>query len=375
MSKIVKMKSGSWHTRIFIGMDDGKPQYKSVTADTKADVEKICSEIREGKRKKISDLTVKNAIERYVEISEPVLSPTTIQAYKKISNFAFKSIMNKFVVSLDDEAMQHAINLEAKRINQRTGKVLSAKTIKNEWGLLAAALKTICNRSYNIRLPKIQTKKENLPHPKTIQDAIRGTIVELPCMLAMWCGGLRMSEILGLDCDAIDGFQLHVRQVRVSVNNMLVTKPFAKTDKSLRTVFIPDYVLSLIKNTSTYKNFLETGENGPLVTMSRDMIYHHFTRIMKENGIELSFHGLRHEYASIGLNILRLPLQTVLDSGGWENEKCVMKYYSQGYEEEQRMADQKRNDYMNSLLDPDESKVLVLDGSEKNMNINMKKNG
>lgn len=349
MIKPKKTKTGKWTAQVYLYTDEnGRKIHPRVTADTKEDLLVEIALLKARKKSPKTGLTVAGAIDRYIEISE-VLSPTTLSAYKKIREYAFQSIMDKRVDDLDDEDMQRAINSEAKRIGEQTGKPISPKTVKNEWGLLSSALRSVCNKAYNIKLPKIQHKNEDLPEPGEIYKAIQGSPAELPCLLAMWCS-LSMSEIRGLTCESIKDGYLYIDQVMVEVDARDVVKDHAKTDARIRRVRVPDFIMSLINSSTAYKNFRETGENGPLIPMTRDMIYHHFTSRAKKAGLDLSFHDLRHVFASVMLTKLQIPEKIVQSEGGWSTDIVMKKVYSQGFSSSREEAARIRDEYfMNEI--------------------------
>lgn len=346
MAKAKRLPSGNWRVRVWRTVD-GKQQSKSITAPTRAEAEHLAKEFVEGIDTYTPD-TVRTVIEKYINLSE-ILSPTTLAAYDKILQYAFPTIMDKVVGNLSDSDMQQAINIECKRKVVRTGKQISPKTVKNEWGLVAASLKTICNKTYNVRLPKTQHKNQDLPEPKEIMDIIKGTEIELPCLLAMWCS-LRMSEVRGLMCSSLKGGMISIDSIIVDVDGLQIRKELAKTDASIRRVPVPQYILSIIKETDSYKEYKRTGIDRPLVDMTRNQIHHSFSRLMKKNGIEMTFHDLRHLYASISLNILQIPEKIVQDEGGWATASVMKKVYSQGFSSAKASAQNKRNEYLDSLV-------------------------
>lgn len=336
MAKAKRLPSGNWNIRVYTGKQDGKLIYKSFTAATKDEVEYQAAKFKAGYTKAPSEKTVRNAIEEYIALSE-MLSPTTLYAYNTILEYGFVTIMDLPVDSLTDVIVQTAVNVEARRKPARRGSVISPKTVKNEWGLVSAALKTICNKSFNVRLPKIPRKNSVLPEPQEIITRIKGSEIELPCLLAMWCG-MRMSEIRGLTYDDLHGNILSINKVLVDVGSVPTLKHLAKTDMSIRNVLLPDYILGLIPK--------QKGEY--IVPFTSKHIYYHFTKLTE--GLDLSFHDLRHIYASVMLNKLNVPEKIVQDSGGWATPTVMKQVYSQSFSQSRIAADEMRDDFFNSLL-------------------------
>lgn len=334
-----------------LGTVDGKAVRKSVTADTKAEAEfkaaVLKNEYRPGKKQPPRNRTLRAAIDDYISLSE-VLSPTTIQAYKKIQKYAFPDLMDIQVNRLDDTIVQIAINAECKRKSERTGKPLSAKTVKNEWALVSAALKN-CGLSFNIRLPKVQRKNKILPSPEAVYEAIKGTEVELPCLLAMWLS-FSMSEIRGLKCSSFRSGYLFVDQVVVDISSIPTEKKNAKTDTRIRKQRVPEYIKQLILKTETYKRYKSTGIDDYLVDMTRNQIYHYYSRRMEAAGISASFHDLRHIFASVMLNELNIPEKIVQDEGGWSTPHVMKSVYSNTFSDSQAKADNRRDAWFESNL-------------------------
>jgi len=330
-----KLPSGNWTHQLMV---DGKRI--SVTAPTKAEVEYQVAEYKT-KRKAKTGLTVRDCVESYINLCQN-LSPTTLHSYKNTLAYGFQHIMELPVDSLDNVIMQNAINVESKRVSERTGKPLSAKSIKNEWGLISSSLKTVANRTYQIKLPKIQRVNKELPEPEVILQAIKGTDIELPCLLAMWCG-MRMSEIRGLTFDSIHKDYISIDKVMVDVDNKSQLKNLAKTDLSIRKVPMPNYIKGLIKTHGKAKNDL-------VVPITRNTLYHRFTKLMSANDINISFHDLRHEYASIMLTKLQVPEKVVQKSGGWKTDTVMKTVYSNTFSESDKQASQIRDKYFEDLL-------------------------
>lgn len=349
--KITKTKNGKWTVQIYAGMDANKKQLKKrFTADTKAEVEFLAHEFMRNRKNetKKNDMTVREAIDKYIALS-PMLSPTTIHSYELIKKYAFKEIIDKDAYSFNDESMQHAINLEAKRPRLNSPSVaISAKTVKNEWGLIASALKLVCNLTFNIRLPKSTVKHKILPEPELIMRIIKDTEIELPCLLAMWLS-FTLSEIRGFMCSSIKNGYIYVEQVKVTIGSYDEVKKNAKTDTRIRKQAVPDYIMNLIENLDNYKNYVETGEDSFLIQLSKEQLRHRFKRTLAANEIDITFHDLRHIFASVMLTKLQIPEKVVQDEGGWKTSHVMKSVYSNVFTDSRIEADNKRDSYFNEF--------------------------
>ena len=115
MVKAQKLKSGSYRCFVFSHKDEtGKKHYKSLTAPTKAEAEYMAAEfIRERKRLKDSNnCTLGEAVDRYIDLKRPVLSPSSIYRYEKIRKTAFQGIMDIRLDSITSNTLQEAIRSE-----------------------------------------------------------------------------------------------------------------------------------------------------------------------------------------------------------------------------------------------------------------------
>lgn len=315
-----------WNVRVYDYTDaDGKVHMKSFTADTKAQAEYLAAQYKLTKTDKTreKDMTVGQAIDKYL-VLRPMLSPTTMTGYERMRKYGFQDIMDLPVSKLDDIVLQEAVNRESMRISERTGKPISVKTLKNEYGLLVSALKTVCKKTYIISLPKKQKHTKEYPEIPDVIAALQGTDVELPCMLALLLT-FRMSEIRGLMCSDYEDGYIQIKRVMVDTNRGTIVKDDAKTQGSLRKRKVSPYLHQLITSTESWKRW-EDGEDGFLITMSRDKIVRHWIHICEQNGWGLTFHDLRHLAAS-GMIIAGIPLRYAMDFGGWENNDTLEKTY------------------------------------------------
>ena len=209
MATAKKQTSGNWRIRIYVGDDqNGKHKYKSFTAPTKKEAEFLAAQYNLKRKEKPKGITVGDAIDGYITSKENVLSPTTIICYKSIRKNQLQSLMHVQLDKLTQIMIQSAINQEATR--------LSPKSIRNAHGLLTASVSMYMpDFTFRTTLPAKEHKIKDLPRPEQIIDAIKGTKIELPAMLALWFG-LRMSEVRGIRYKDISDGVLTIQNVRIS---------------------------------------------------------------------------------------------------------------------------------------------------------------
>lgn len=88
MAKAKKLPSGAWRCRSYDYTDsDGKIHMASFTAATKKEAEYLAAEYAVTKKQKKlpANLTIGDAIDKYILSKENVLSPGTIREYRRTS--------------------------------------------------------------------------------------------------------------------------------------------------------------------------------------------------------------------------------------------------------------------------------------------------
>ena len=84
MAKAKKLPSGSWRCRVYSHTNSqGIKQYESFTAPTKRQAEMMAAKFaNDNDRRRSEDITVKIAVQNYIEANNNVLSPSTIYGYR-----------------------------------------------------------------------------------------------------------------------------------------------------------------------------------------------------------------------------------------------------------------------------------------------------
>ena len=341
-----KKRNNKWHGTVYSHTENGKRIYQSITADTKAEwyaaekefkAKKALGEKKEPKNRQ----TVGDIVEQYIALKEPVLSPTTIDAYKRVRAHAFPGLMAMQVSDLNKIVVQSAIADECKRTTKKGNKPLSAKTIKNEWFLISTALKELCDITYRVTLPKVAKPIIELPEPAEVFDAVRGTEIELPCVLAMWLS-LSASEIHGLKWEDYENGKLHINRVRVRTSNGLVEKKTGKAEKRIRVLSVPPYIEALIADISR--------ESEYIVQLSPTQVEKRFRAICAAHKWDsMSFHKLRHINASV-MALLSVPTQYAQERGGWKTPHTMQGVYTHTFGEARKIFDNIIDDYFENIV-------------------------
>lgn len=309
MSNAKKLPSGNYRVQVFDGYiyRDGKKQkkYKSFTATTKREAERLAAQWTGNKK---VDMTVHDAIDRYIEVKAGVLSPSTIRGYRQMQGRYYDQINAVKLSKLMTDDLQAFIS----GLSQDA----SAKTVKNVYGLLISAVKMFDpDAHYHVTLPKAVKKKKTAPTNEDIMRLFEAATGDLKVVIALAAfGSMRRGEICAVRYEDIDGCVVSVHADMVEdEKNKFVYKEMPKTADSLRSVTMPPEVAALIG----------TGE-GFVINRTPNAVTHAFTRLRNRLGVNVRLHDLRHYYAAIGA-VLGVPDNYVSTFGGWKQGSSVMK--------------------------------------------------
>lgn len=312
--KATQLPSGMWYCRVRVGGKD-----ISITRETEKVAIAEAMAIRAGvldAQKTPARITLEQAIDRYIDARRRVLSPSTICGYQTIKKTRFQASMQLQLATLTAERLQQMVNREAC--------LCGAKTLKNAWSLIAAAIESETGSRPSVRLKQIVRKERPFLTPEQIQvflRALRGRSIEAPALLAL--SSLRRSEILNLrwqDVDYAAGV-IHVRGAAVYDENWkLVHKAENKNRSSRRDVpMIQPLRIAL-------EEMEHKGEY--VVTMNPSYLYEGINAICVNNGLPaVGIHGLRHSFASLAYH-LAIPERIAMRIGGWANAATMHEIYT-----------------------------------------------
>ena len=342
MAKAKQLPSGSWRVQVFDGIDArGKRKYISFTADTAKEAELLALEYQLKKKRldKPENITVGEAIDRYIESKDAVLSPTTIKNYISIRKNYLGNIINLKLNKITPELIQREINKESK--------IHSAKTVYNIHGLLSATLKLYYpDMVLRTTLPKKEKIIMQIPNDDDIRVLMTETYnteMELPILLSVSLG-LRRSEICGLLWEDVDLKKrtITIRQAKVTG---IDTEYIIKTPKSYagnRTLTISQVLYNALEK--------QVDKNGFVIKLTPQAITKRFLRLFSKLNIKnFRFHDLRHFNASVML-MLRIPDKYAMKRGGWATEYTMKNVYQHTFETETNEYENQVNNYMDNLL-------------------------
>lgn len=342
--KPTQLPSGAWRCQVMVN----KERISVVDADpfvAHAKATALKAGVIDKKKKQSSlTMTLKEAIEEYVEHRSEVLSPATIRGYHVILDNRFPVLMKMPVCDIDLEAIQEAINLDAKRVQ--------AKTLKNAVGLVVSVVS---------RYKKIDAKKLRLPQKAKKEHeyldgdqivklifACEGDYAEIPILLGLWLG-MRRSEIMGLQWESIDFEKstIHVNHSLVfDKDDTPIIKTTMKTETSNRVLDCPRYIMQKLEA----KQPDPSKRKGTVFHMGINTPYENLERICKREGIPfVGMHGLRHTNASVMLS-LGIVDKIAMARGGWATKDVMERVYQHLFSDDKTAADKAINQYFEALI-------------------------
>lgn len=273
---------------------------------------------REPQEKIREEMDLAHWLEYWMEsIVRPNRAETTVYAYQKI-------IDNHILPALGGIPLSH---LSAKQIQcyytdtqRETG--LSSNTMRHHHDLLSSALRSAVRQDMLLTSPmdRVEPPRARVKEAffydneelKKLYQLIEGHILELAVKMAGSLG-MRREEICGLKWENVDFHRrlVLVREARTAYGATIVQKE-TKNRSSVRTLYLPEEVLLLLKR-EQQRQEIERARQGPMFNQTDHVILDYkgapyspnalslaFTRFVKKNGLpRLTFHGLRHTFATI----------------------------------------------------------------------------
>ena len=89
-------------------------------------------------------------------------------------------------------------------------------------------------------------------------------------------------------------------------------------------------------------------ETDFIIPRTRKSVYSKFKRLMEKNGIDMTFHSLRHLNASVML-MLGVPDKYAMERGGWSTDNILKSVYQQTYTSERERVDDMIDKYFQGM--------------------------
>ena len=341
MAKAKKLKSGSWRVLVFSHIEtiDGKEKkkYISFTAPTKAEAEMLATQFYSNKKRfSRCDFTVSEAVTRYIATKENVLSPSTVRSYLFIQKNRLGIIGNIRIDALSNADLQHWVNVLAADC--------SAKTVKNCYGLVMAAVSLYSDRVFRVTLPARQPLNYNIPTDADVARLMSEARPDLKIAVALAsCGTLRRGEICSLKYKDImpdfSAIYIHSDMV-MDKNRTWIYKETPKTSDSVRRVELPAEIMQM----------LGTGEPDDFIIKTNpNELTNAFCRLRDRLGLKCRFHDLRHYAASI-LHAIGVPDQYIMQRGGWSTDGTLKNVYRNTLADKSKEFTQRGNEHFTDAV-------------------------
>ena len=142
--------------------------------------------------------------------------------------------------------------------------------------------------------------------------------------LLYWCG-LRMGELLALTKEKFD-FERHTLKIDESLQRIdgknVITAP--KTKKSIRTIVMPDFLTSEIKE--YIESFYKLKPKDLIFNFSKSYLHHEMDRGSKKSQVKrIRIHDLRHSHVSLLIE-LGFSATAIADRVGHESIDITYRY-------------------------------------------------
>lgn len=328
--KATQLPSGSWRCQVCI---NGR-RY-SFVEDTEEEavrvamLKKLSGSRHPGDALKVYEqITVSEAIDHYISERSNVLSPSTIKAYRSMQRHRFQTVMNRKVS--DNINWQAVVNEEAKTV--------TAKTLKNAWGLITSAYGSLGLSTGEIRLPQVMKNEHEFLQPdqiKTFVSAVHGHRFETAYLLGLH--GLRRSEICAVRKESVKDGYIHVVGSKVyDEHGNLIERKENKTSASNRSVPV------LIPRLS---ELIDQCDTEYLCPYNPSSLCHPLNTICRNNELpEIGLHGLRHSFASLCYHLGISEMQC-MNLGGWSDINVMRKIYTHLANEDKIDAENKLRNF------------------------------
>lgn len=322
--KFEKLPSGSYrirktidkktHTMIF----DHKPSETEILLE----LSKKMDTVIEGEH-----IPFKVAANEYCKLKKNVLSPTTYREYSRMPDRLSDHFCNLYVDQITAVQIQQEINnLSAKK---------KPKTVRNYHGFISSVIKMYRpNFHFNTTLPQKIVKEVYIPSDEDIKKVFEYSQTHcsgryyIPIVLA--CYGMRRGEICALLPEDINNNVAHIDKAKVfNVDKEWIIKEMPKTEKSVRDIPVPAYIVEMINS----QGYVYNGHPNDITCFLDDAC-------KALNIKSFSLHKLRHYFCS-RLSSENIDTETIMALGGWKTDHVMKTIYRHSIDDKVKEASDK----------------------------------
>ena len=333
MAKYAKRKDGRYQYQFQIGYDaNGKRLMKSIYGRTVAELEAKIRNSRAEIGKSSGSAFVADYAREYVAVFKAMRSENTRLMYQHSIDYhiapLFAGIRMRDLTAAD---IQRAVNSLADR--RRTAEIML--TLLKQ--ICAQATETAIfarNPASRINLPLKPLKREKRAFCESEEADLHTAPFDERenCFVFLLFGtGLRREEALGLRlCDVnMTEKTVSIRQVVTFPDNTAIIRPYAKTEKSIRTVPLPASLLNRIRPWYDERKRVGAAAQDLLFPNFSKSVYVRFwNKIRKKLGRpELTAHWFRHNYAT-QLYYSDVSIKQAVALLGHADTKMIMDVYA-----------------------------------------------
>ena len=337
MATAKKTKEGTWRCLAYVGKDVNKSGYKSFTAKTKKEAERLALAYEKARAVEKCSLTVGQMIDAYIASKSNILSPTTIRGYRNMRKVRMQTLMHIPADRLEPRMVQQAFNTEAAET--------TPKSQRNAYSLFSAAL-----RMHGIEPPKV-TLSQKERHEKEIL-----TTQQVQQLLQVTAGDFRLAILLAAEMGFTRSEICALTSADCKNNKISINKALVLDDKKQWVVKVPkEYARyrTLDMTMAVQKEFSEHtyAEGQRIIALSPDVIGNRFSRITLELfGKRFGFHSLRHYNVSMML-AAGIPPKYIIDRTGHSTMHMVDTVYGHTMQQQQNVFAQKFNEFMQNTTE------------------------
>jgi integrase len=381
---ITQRKDGRWQASIQIGYDPetGRPKRKYFYAKTRKEVQQrlaeIAPKVQAGTYREPSRLTCAEWFSTWLnDYMKMSLRPTTWESYRyQVDGHIIPALGHLRLPQLQTAHIQRLYNekLASGRLDGKPGG-LSPKSVRYIHTVIHSALEQArkegliaINPAAAARLPK--QERPEIKYLGVAEAAIfLATAKESKHFAAFFLAlntGMRRGEILGLRWQDLDleAGQLAVNQglVRVSGKGLVLQEP--KTALSKRVINLAPAVVQVLKNRKKQQAEYRLMAGGAYDEKGLDLVFCNelgepicpraftrvFERLIKKAGLDVTFHGLRHTFATMALE-QGVDVKTIQETLGHHSAAFTMDVYSSVTAKMKKEAADRVGDLLASLLE------------------------